>query len=102
MRTPIALFLVTELHPSDAKLSTASLSGLAKPSEISRPSSTGPTSTGPTSTGPTNTESTKSTSEFLSDKATASFIRRTLCAHHALSGTGGEKGRSPPKSCYRR
>ncbi|KAE9991647.1 hypothetical protein EG327_011268 [Venturia inaequalis] len=79
----------SRLHPSDAKLSPASLSGLAKPSEISRPAST--------STGSPNIDPTKSTSDFLSDKATAAFIRRTLCAHHALSGPGGEKGRSTPK-----
>lgn len=79
----------SRLHPSDAKLSAASLSlsGLAKPSDVSRPAST----------SPPNTDPTKSTSDFLSDKATAAFIRRTLCAHHALSGTGGEKGRSTPK-----
>lgn len=32
----------------------------------------------------------------MTDKATAAFIRRTLCAQHALSGTG-EKGRSTPR-----
>ncbi|TLD36508.1 hypothetical protein E2P81_ATG02290 [Venturia nashicola] len=93
----------SRLHPSDAKLSTASLSGLAKPSEISRPPNTESTkSTSTKSTSERTTKSTsertpKSTSDFLSDKATAAFIRRTLCAHHALSGTGGEKGGSTPK-----
>ncbi|KAF2403636.1 hypothetical protein EJ06DRAFT_471751 [Trichodelitschia bisporula] len=34
--------------------------------------------------------------DALSDKATAAFIRRTLCSHHALSASG-EKGRSTPR-----
>ena len=33
--------------------------------------------------------------DVLSDKATAAFIRRTLCAQHALAGTGAA-GRSTP------
>ncbi|KIW06184.1 hypothetical protein, variant [Verruconis gallopava] len=39
----------------------------------------------------------KSTPDFLSDKATAAFIRRTLCANHALTNTGGERGRATPR-----
>jgi hypothetical protein len=35
-------------------------------------------------------------SEMLSDKATAAFIRKTLCARHALSATSGA-GRSTPR-----
>lgn len=73
--------------PSRLQPSNAKLPGLAKPSDISRPASTGPQSL----------DASKPTSDFLSDKATAAFIRRTLCAHHALSGAGGEKGRSTPK-----
>jgi hypothetical protein len=34
--------------------------------------------------------------DVLSDKATAAFIRRTLCAQHALAGTGAT-GRSTPR-----
>jgi hypothetical protein len=60
--------------------------GVAKATDISRPPSTAPRVT----------ETSKANAESLSDKATAAFIRRTLCAHHALSGTG-EKGRSTPR-----
>jgi hypothetical protein len=60
--------------------------GIAKGAEISRPPSTSPRSS----------ETAKASAEALSDKATAAFIRRTLCAHHALSGAG-EKGRSTPR-----
>ncbi|KAF2433197.1 hypothetical protein EJ08DRAFT_564489, partial [Tothia fuscella] len=37
-----------------------------------------------------------SDNSIISDKATAAFIRRTLCAHHALSGAG-EKDRNSPR-----
>ncbi|QDS74088.1 hypothetical protein FKW77_009569 [Venturia effusa] len=77
----------SRLRPSDANLPIVSLPDIAKPSDVSRPAST----------APPNTDSAKITSDFLSDKATAAFIRRTLCAHHALSGPGGERGRSTPK-----
>jgi hypothetical protein len=73
----------SRLQPSNAN---SKPQGLAKPSDISRPSST----------APPNLDSNKS-NDFLSDKATAAFIRRTLCAHHALSGAGAEKGRLTPK-----
>lgn len=35
-------------------------------------------------------------SDFTSDKATAAFIRRTLCSHNVLLGNG-EKGRNTPR-----
>jgi hypothetical protein len=73
--------------PSRLQPSNAKLQGLAKPSDISRPAST----------GPQNTDPSKPAADVLSDKATAAFIRRTLCAHYALSGAAGEKGRSTPK-----
>jgi hypothetical protein len=41
-------------------------------------------------------ESKKSQADTTSDKATAAFIRRTLCAHNVLLGSG-EKGRSSPR-----
>ena len=62
--------------------------GLARPSDISRLASTAPRST----------DTTKAGAEALSDKATAAFVRRTLCAHHALTATGtGDKGQSNPR-----
>lgn len=47
-----------------------------------------------TATKPSDT--TKGGPDVLSDKATAAFIRRTLCAQHALAGTG-VAGRSTPR-----
>lgn len=52
-------------------------------------------------TGRTNTdkrlvESQKSEADTTSDKATAAFIRRTLCAHNVLLGNG-EKGGTAPR-----
>ncbi|KAF2267815.1 hypothetical protein CC78DRAFT_511538 [Lojkania enalia] len=41
-------------------------------------------------------ESQKPYSDTTSDKATAAFIRRTLCAHNVLLGNG-EKGRNTPR-----
>jgi hypothetical protein len=41
-------------------------------------------------------ETQKSQSDTTSDKATAAFIRRTLCSHNVLLGNG-EKGRSTPR-----
>lgn len=38
----------------------------------------------------------KSRSDTTSDKATAVFVRRTLCSHNVLLGNG-EKGRSTPR-----
>ncbi|KAF1981477.1 hypothetical protein K402DRAFT_398460 [Aulographum hederae CBS 113979] len=35
--------------------------------------------------------------DATSDRATAAFIRRTLCAHHVHAGGIGEKGRSTPR-----
>jgi hypothetical protein len=64
----------------------AKSTGATKGTDISRPPST----------APRNNETSKAGAEVLSDKATAAFIRRTLCAHHALSGTG-EKGRNTPR-----
>lgn len=64
---------------------------LTKGSNISRPSSTAP----PLRPGERAGE-TASDGSIISDKATAAFIRRTLCAHHALSGSA-EKGRSTPR-----
>jgi hypothetical protein len=40
-------------------------------------------------------EQKKPEPDFTSDKATAAFIRRTLCSHNVLLSTG-EKGRSTP------
>ena len=56
---------------------------LAKPAEISRP----------TSTAPRTADTTKQVADTLSDKATAAFVRRTLCAHH-LSGSADKAGSS--------
>lgn len=61
---------------------------LAKGREISRPSST--------ASLPRVNEASRNSIDTTSDKATVAFIRRTLCAHHALSGTV-EKGRITPK-----
>merc|ERR1712000_157214 len=44
----------------------------------------------------TKSDNTKPGPDVLSDKATAAFIRRTLCAQHALAGTG-TTGRSTPR-----
>ncbi|KAF1938571.1 hypothetical protein EJ02DRAFT_457758 [Clathrospora elynae] len=41
-------------------------------------------------------ETQKPQSDTISDKATAAFIRRTLCSHNVLLGNG-EKGRSTPR-----
>jgi hypothetical protein len=41
-------------------------------------------------------ETQKPQSDTTSDKATAAFIRRTLCSHNVLLGNG-EKGRSTPR-----
>lgn len=41
-------------------------------------------------------DAAKSGPDVLSDKATAAFIRRTLCAQHALASTGAT-GRSTPR-----
>lgn len=41
-------------------------------------------------------ETQKPHADFTSDKATAAFIRRTLCAHNVLLGSG-EKGRNTPR-----
>jgi hypothetical protein len=41
------------------------------------------------------TETQKLQADTTSDKATAAFIRRTLCSHNVLLGNG-EKGRSTP------
>jgi hypothetical protein len=42
------------------------------------------------------TEIQKPQLDITSDKATATFIRRTLCSHNVLLGNG-EKGRSTPR-----
>jgi hypothetical protein len=42
------------------------------------------------------TETPKTAPDTTSDKATAAFIRRTLCAHNVLLGNG-EKGRNTPR-----
>ncbi|EON63425.1 hypothetical protein W97_02652 [Coniosporium apollinis CBS 100218] len=44
-------------------------------------------------------EAPKQATDFLSDKATAAFIRRTLCAHHVSNSTlfNGEKAGSTPR-----
>ena len=41
-------------------------------------------------------ETAKPRTETAADKATAAFIRRTLCAHNVLLGNG-EKGRNTPR-----
>ncbi|KAF2712875.1 hypothetical protein K504DRAFT_472416 [Pleomassaria siparia CBS 279.74] len=41
-------------------------------------------------------DTTKSHADAASDKATAAFIRRTLCSHNVLLGNG-EKGRNTPR-----
>ena len=41
-------------------------------------------------------ESQMSTTDTTSDKATAAFVRRTLCSHDVLLGNG-EKGRNTPR-----
>ncbi|KAF2503292.1 hypothetical protein BU16DRAFT_449626 [Lophium mytilinum] len=46
-------------------------------------------------TGTRSTETPKHAPDTTSDKATAAFIRRTLCAHNVLLGNG-EKGRNTP------
>jgi hypothetical protein len=65
----------------------AKSAGAAKGADIPRPPSTASRSSEAPKGG---------AAEVLSDKATAAFIRRTLCAHHALSGAG-EKGRNTPR-----
>lgn len=44
-------------------------------------------------------EAPKQATDFLSDKATAAFVRRTLCAHHVSNSTlsNGEKAGSTPR-----
>jgi hypothetical protein len=49
-----------------------------------------------TTSGTRPTETLKTQSDTTSDKATAAFIRRTLCSHNVLLGNG-EKGRSTPR-----
>jgi hypothetical protein len=41
-------------------------------------------------------ETPKSQSDYTSDRATAAFVRRTLCSHNVLLGNG-EKGRTTPR-----
>jgi len=55
-----------------------SLSGSAQATNMSRSSSTTARSS----------DASKLNTDAVSDKATAAFIRRTLCSHHALSETG--------------
>ena len=43
--------------------------------------------------GPRQPETQKAPADTTSDKATTAFIRRTLCAHNVLLGSG-EKGRN--------
>jgi hypothetical protein len=81
---------VDRLHPHAH--SNAVPPALTKGSDISRPSSTAPLAR----PGERTNESLPDSSSIISDKATAAFIRRTLCAHHALSSTT-EKGRSTPR-----
>jgi hypothetical protein len=57
---------------------------------------TGSEITRPSSTVPKQAEAIRSGPDVLSDKATAAFIRRTLCAQHALAGAG-DRGRSTPR-----
>jgi hypothetical protein len=85
-----SLLDVDRLHPQSH--SNALPPSLTKGSDISRPPSTAPS---PRS-GERAHESPKDNSSIVSDKATAAFIRRTLCAHHVLAGAG-EKGRSTPR-----
>jgi PXA domain len=69
------------LHP---QLSAAQAPGLvAKAGEISRPASTAPRIA----------ETPRNPVDALSDKATASFVRRTLCAHH-IPGPNEKGGNS--------
>jgi hypothetical protein len=41
-------------------------------------------------------ETSRSQSDYTSDRATAAFVRRTLCSHNVLLGNG-EKGRTTPR-----
>jgi hypothetical protein len=59
---------------------------LATGNDISRPSSVAQKQLETVKPGP----------DVLTDRATAAFIRRTLCAQHALTGTG-DRGRSTPR-----
>lgn len=85
-----SLLDVDRLHPQSPH-SNALAPSLTKGNDISRPSSTAPL---PRPGDRTNELSNDGS--IISDKATAAFIRRTLCAHHALSGTA-ERGRSTPR-----
>jgi hypothetical protein len=74
--------------PKPISLTSTGLSGLtaeANSSNVSR--------------APRLPETQRPAIDSVSDKATAAFIRRTLCAHNVLSSNlgNGEKGRSTPR-----
>ena len=75
------------LQPPSLQASTSSIPGV---NGNNLPNQTRATST------TRSTETQKLQPDTISDKATAAFIRRTLCSHNVLLGNG-EKGRSTPR-----
>lgn len=73
------------LQPSSPQASTPSTLGASGSDQQILPRTVGPTRS-----------VEKPQSDTTSDRATAAFVRRTLCSHNVLLGNG-EKGRSTPR-----
>ncbi|KAF7453229.1 PXA domain containing protein [Pyrenophora tritici-repentis] len=74
-------------QPPSLQSSASSTLGVPGSNSLPLPSATSATR---------NVETQKAPLDTTSDKATAAFIRRTLCSHNVLLGNG-EKGRSTPR-----
>ena len=74
-------------QPSSLQSSASSTLGVTGSNPLPLPRATSATR---------NVETQKPPVDTTSDKATAAFIRRTLCSHNVLLGNG-EKGRSTPR-----
>jgi hypothetical protein len=75
------------LQPSSPQTSIPSTLGYTGSEQPHRPRTTGAARSGETPIPQTDT---------TSDRATAAFVRRTLCSHNVLLGNG-ERGRSTPR-----
>ncbi len=86
----------TNIQPRPKAAPTFSTSSLAAPSSLHPPSSQS-SSQAPISRLEPSPSLARSKTDASSDKATAAFIRRTLCSAHHAHGSGVvEKGRSTP------